>query len=227
MNTVPACKLRDGLSVCRVDGHLIFLDVEEDRYFRLPALLERAFSDLLSSRCPSIAGLGGLLQHKIIVETQDGRCLKLSRAVDGAKRSSLEQAPCRPNTGISTVVEVGALTCSTKWKLRNRRLRDVLADLAPNNAPTLAAPPDSGNDTRLAAAAEQFRGARRYVPVTPVCLLDSISMIRFLARRGLQANIVFGITYDPFSAHCWVQSGDLVLNDTVGNTAVYTPIRSV
>lgn len=227
MSTAQPFKLRDGLSVCRVDGHLIFLDVEEDRYFRLPALLERAFSDLLSSRRPSDAALSGLLLHKIIVETQDGQGLKLSPAVEGAKRSSLEQAPCRRNTRISTVVEVGALTCSTKWKLRNRRLRDVLAALAPRNAPTLAVAHDSGSDARLTAAAEQFRGARRYVPVTPVCLLDSISMIRFLARRGLQANIVFGITYDPFSAHCWVQSGDLVLNDTVGNTAVYTPIRSV
>ena len=60
-----------------------------------------------------------------------------------------------------------------------------------------------------------------------MCLLDSIALVRFLARRGLYAQLVFGVTDDPFSAHCWVQAGDLVLNDTVGDVSAHTPIRVI
>jgi len=52
-------------------------------------------------------------------------------------------------------------------------------------------------------------------------------LVRFLARRRLSASIVFAVTTNPFNAHCWVQSGDLVLNDTVGNAILHTPIRVV
>lgn len=52
-------------------------------------------------------------------------------------------------------------------------------------------------------------------------------MIIFLARRRLHASIVFGVTGDPFGAHCWVQTSDLVLSDTLGNATGHTPIRVV
>jgi hypothetical protein len=58
-------------------------------------------------------------------------------------------------------------------------------------------------------------------------LLDSLAMVMFLAKRGLHASIVIGVTSAPFSAHCWVQTGDLVLNDTVGNARAFTPIRVI
>ncbi|MCD9008115.1 lasso peptide biosynthesis B2 protein [Luteimonas sp. XNQY3] len=227
MNVTSSYTLRDKLSVCQVDGHLVFLDIDEDRYFRLPQSLEEAFNELLSRGQSGSSEVSGLLHHRIIVPAQDGQILKLSSAVQGPNRSSLERASSRPTTRVPTVIEVGALTYSTKWQLKKRRLRDILDALSPCEATTPAFAAESGSEARVVESAEQFRRARRYVPVEPVCLLDSISMVRFLAKRGLRANIVFGITYDPFSAHCWVQAGDLALNDTVGNTAVYTPIRRV
>jgi hypothetical protein len=65
------------------------------------------------------------------------------------------------------------------------------------------------------------------VPIEPVCLLDSLSLLRFLSRRGLSTNIVFGVTPEPFAAHCWVQAGDMVLNEALFDTHAYTPIRMV
>ncbi|MNN96111.1 hypothetical protein D3C81_2150420 [compost metagenome] len=52
-------------------------------------------------------------------------------------------------------------------------------------------------------------------------------MAKFLARRGLHADVVFGVIGDPFSAHCWLQAGTLVLNDSIGNIDTYTPIRAI
>jgi Transglutaminase-like superfamily len=38
---------------------------------------------------------------------------------------------------------------------------------------------------------------------------------------------VFGVNADPFEAHCWVQAGSVVLNDTLGRVSSFTPIMSV
>jgi hypothetical protein len=86
---------------------------------------------------------------------------------------------------------------------------------------------DRAVEQLLLEASGEFRFARAYTPVETRCLLDSLAMVKFLARRKLHASIVFGVTSDPFSAHCWVQAGDLVLNDTVGHANAHTPIRVI
>ncbi|WP_434213483.1 lasso peptide biosynthesis B2 protein [[Pseudomonas] boreopolis] len=57
--------------------------------------------------------------------------------------------------------------------------------------------------------------------------MDSLSLLRFLSRRELPANIVFGVTLAPFAAHCWVQAGDIVLNETLSDANAHTPIRMI
>jgi hypothetical protein len=80
-------------------------------------------------------------------------------------------------------------------------------------------------EIRLTDTVAAFMRARQYVPVDRCCLVDSLSLIRFIAKRGFFANLVFAVTGTPFSAHCWAQAGAVVLNDTVGNTHAHTPIR--
>src|SRR5262249_40308716 len=59
------------------------------------------------------------------------------------------------------------------------------------------------------------------------CLHDSLSLIEFLARFGIYPNWVFGVQARPFAAHCWVQHGGIVFNDTVEHVSGYTPIMVV
>lgn len=37
--------------------------------------------------------------------------------------------------------------------------------------------------------------------------------------------LVFGVKLDPFSAHCWVQIGDLLLNDRADQVARFRCVR--
>jgi hypothetical protein len=37
---------------------------------------------------------------------------------------------------------------------------------------------------------------------------------------------VFGVQARPFAAHCWVQKGEVVFNDTVEHVSGYTPIMT-
>ncbi len=59
------------------------------------------------------------------------------------------------------------------------------------------------------------------------CLYDSLALLEYLSRHGIFADWVFGVQTRPFAAHCWVQHGDIVFNDTVEHVSGYTPIMVV
>ena len=72
-----------------------------------------------------------------------------------------------------------------------------------------------------------FERLRLFYPRSYLCLFDSLALIHFLARFHLYPDWVFGVNADPFEAHCWVQAGSVVLNDTLGRVSSFTPIMSV
>jgi Transglutaminase-like superfamily len=59
------------------------------------------------------------------------------------------------------------------------------------------------------------------------CLLDSVTLTHFLARYGVFPTWVFGVRSDPFYAHCWIQLGDHVFNDTPDFIKGFSPILVV
>jgi hypothetical protein len=59
------------------------------------------------------------------------------------------------------------------------------------------------------------------------CLLDSLTLTHFLARYGVFPTWVFGVKTDPFYAHCWVQQGDFVFNDSPDFIKGFSPILVV
>src|SRR6185437_1323487 len=59
------------------------------------------------------------------------------------------------------------------------------------------------------------------------CLFESLVIIDFLAHHGVFANWVFGVRTAPFAAHCWVQQGEYLLNDSFEHVRSYTPIMSI
>ena len=62
---------------------------------------------------------------------------------------------------------------------------------------------------------------------TNACLADSLALLNFLSRYGLFPTWVFGVQTGPFAAHCWVQEGDVVFNDTPDHVRRYTPILTI
>jgi hypothetical protein len=230
MGNVPRYRLHDDLSFCHVEGHVVFLDVENDQYFRLPEARERAFLAYVEGgRCEE-ANLRELVVHNILTPRTPISPHASSTEMQWPARSAVEETRPNKNVSFSALLEVFSAVYSTHRQLRKRRLKVVLESLvAYRSTRTSRLLPSSGYSSaeQLAGAAAVFRSLRLWVPIDTCCLLDSIAMVRFLARRGVHANIVFGVTGDPFSAHCWVQVGELVLNDTVGAVHAYTPIRTV
>lgn len=223
-------QLRDQLSFCRVDDKLVFLDVQNDRYFRLPAVSERAFSLYIDGAESTEAQIRHLVHQGILVETHNAARSDPEPTIHCPRRSAVEKASITQQFDAAAYFEVFALVASTRWRLRRKQLVDILGELVANRQRKATSSGQVGSDLEeenLINAAQVFRSARLYVPMETSCLLDSISMVKFLTRRGLFANIVFAITLDPFSAHCWVQSRDLALNETITDANALTPIRMV
>jgi len=59
------------------------------------------------------------------------------------------------------------------------------------------------------------------------CLADSLALVNFLAYYRVFPAWVFGVQTGPFAAHCWVQAGEVVFNDTPDHVRRYTPILAV
>jgi Transglutaminase-like superfamily len=59
------------------------------------------------------------------------------------------------------------------------------------------------------------------------CLFESLVLSEFLAYRHIYPSWVFAIQFEPFAAHCWLQLGTIVLNDTVENVQQFNPIMVV
>lgn len=59
------------------------------------------------------------------------------------------------------------------------------------------------------------------------CLWDSLALAFFLLRRKVQCEWVFAVQMQPFGAHCWIESGDVLLNDALEYARQFIPIIRV
>jgi hypothetical protein len=223
--------VRDDLSFCRVGEQFVFLDINNDRYFRLPQLLERTLASHLEGDGTSDMDISGLIERNILVD-QPRSTIVGRRGIKPALHSAMEAPPAKQKIQAFELIEVLAIVLYTRLELKLFALKHVLHGLHGLGAErhtqlAQATPPTALLEHRLSDAAALYRRARLYVPVDMCCLLDSIAMAKFLRRRQLHVHVVFGVALDPFSAHCWVQADNLVLNDSVGNVNSHTPIRVV
>jgi len=59
------------------------------------------------------------------------------------------------------------------------------------------------------------------------CLPRSIALALGLAAHCVRAHVVIGVRIAPFGAHCWVQAGNEILNESVEEVLLYTPILAI
>ncbi|MGB3393723.1 MAG: lasso peptide biosynthesis B2 protein [Stenotrophomonas sp.] len=226
---MPRC-IDPDLSYCLIDGRPLFLDLAADRYFRLSDALERAFLAHLQGTALPASDTRRLRGRGITPDMAPPGTQQASGAIEVPRKSAMEQVSRDTSFKVDATLGVFRDVCSVHLQLRYRTLKDTLASMA-----TYRGERAKMHGTGLSAALQQrfceasaaFLLPRLYVPVATRCLPDSIALVRFLARRGLFAHLVFGVMADPLSAHCWVQARHMVLNDTVGNACAHTPIRVV
>lgn len=217
-------RLADQVTFCSVSGRLVFLDLRRDRYFCLDGPLESAFQALLTLGEAPEDGVERLVSAGVIDRARLGAALMAPQLSPPPTRSLLDQPPSDTACGATRVAEVAWRVCRAGIVLRRRALETILERIRLSR-------PSAGSDPvplgAIMALAAGFSHARRYVPLARRCLLDSLALLDFLGSRRMFADLVFGVRLNPFGAHCWVQSGDMVLNDRLEHTGLHTPILVV
>ncbi|ESQ78679.1 lasso peptide biosynthesis B2 protein [Asticcacaulis sp. YBE204] len=202
---------------CTIGDRVICLDVRTDRYFQLNDPLRGVFLDALSGHAAAGVSLSRLISADLL-RTHDGPQPQRNfppTATDSVVETKASAAPSWPN-----LPEIGLLTAASMIGVKTTPLHQLLSR-ARTSLPKRTKTPD------LATAAAQFNTTRRLVPLPRVCLHDSLAMKRFLGRRGFDVVLVFGVALNPFSAHCWLQAGSTVLNDTLDRAIRHTPLLAI
>jgi hypothetical protein len=72
-----------------------------------------------------------------------------------------------------------------------------------------------------------FNRLRSLFPADYLCLFDSLALVDFLARYDVFPTWVFAVQFEPWAAHCWVQEGDALFNESPEEAAEYVPIMAI
>jgi hypothetical protein len=230
-------------SACATKRHWIILDTRSDRYFSL----DRAHFDLLA---PSIQGIS----HCVATDTVIAGRLPAEAA--GLARSLVERGILEPYiadndldrrqaTVTSPTTEIDAdfrragvgarvlhipdflWACARadRW-LRRRSIDWIVRRVALESSPR-GQPGTDFDGSRATRLVQIFNALRPIYPRDYLCMFDSLALLLFLAVHRIYPRWVFGVCADPFKAHCWLQSGDVLLDDTLPTVSVYTPIMSI
>lgn len=206
--------LRNSLHFCKISGCFIFLDLGSDRYFMLDGEAAGYFDHF-------VHGEASDRDHRWLASRGI-----LTQSCSTPRHQSVEApAPCRsaldlnlPQPTLRQTTRAVAAVLGFRNRLKRHPLETVLAQHAKRR------PANGSTDrTTCLAVAAAFNRSKRYVSANETCLPRSLAMTHILFGLGIDAKMLFGVTL-PFSAHCWVQVGDMVLTDPIHRVLGFTPI---
>ena len=205
-----------------VDSRAVVLDLEVDRYLLLGPAETEALRALGSAGAPlPLAASRNLLVRRLICEGpgNDIRPIEQARPLFSALETG------EPGDGIAAFEALRSCV-GNLLTLRLRGLSPLLrqgrayrARCARRANGSLAVDND-----RAGVLARSFADARISVPMPRLCIPDSLALAQCLWKRGLAADLLFGVQLDPLLAHAWVQSEALILSDPLNIVADYTPV---
>lgn len=234
--------LQSHVFICRGKRHWVILDVDRDKYLCVDRCQFEALGPSLKgweeSTSPNepeaapvpeiaVALASDLLDLGILSDrsthAKDARPTAYPLPAEAIDPDSV--GPSRRSSG----THAGSFFLSSSRASRElRRQRFQLIVEAVRARKSRNASRAGGADfERARSLASVFERLRLFYPRSYLCLFDSLALIHFLARFHVYPDWVFGVNADPFEAHCWVQVGNVVLNDTLARVSAFTPIMYV
>lgn len=202
--------LAAGVFMARVGADVVILDLTTDSYACLPHLGEQLC--IRDAHVEADLGMLGLLVDA------------------GLVGDTAQSAPQPPLVSPTRVL----VTRSGPWSLQATLDLFLAAATARRIGPTAPVrilidalperPTGRPDAARVAAVTAAFTRLLPWVPGQCACLYRAFLLLFMLRRAGQNAAWVFGVRTWPFSAHCWLQIGDAVLDDDPERVSRYTPI---
>jgi hypothetical protein len=234
--------LKSHIFLCCAKRHWVILDVNRDKYL----CVDRAQFESLGSWLdgwqetqagrpeigPSPHSAASALANNLLslgILSEQSRGTKEARATTYAHPTAAVDPEMTACTRLARCTHAPSffLGCATASRqLGRQRFESIITSIQARKAAqhTAARPFDFNRAQPLLAL---FASLRLLYPRPYLCLFDSLALVHFLARFDLYPDWVFGVRADPFEAHCWVQAGSVVLNDTVERVSALTPIMSI
>ena len=253
---MPQYSLARHVFVCLQGEHVVFLDVRKDRYFALEAARTAGLGELITGwpvpspddavyarhtadgGVPGISGAADLGALSSVVALLTEKEILTPSAAAGKSATPVSSGPPRFDLVADALdgrVEVGvtgflrfvlaAIRAALILKIRSfesavERVRSRVAAAQGRHEPF-----DSERVHHLVGVFSLLRPF--FFTSKDACLFDALALSEFLAGYRIYPNWVFAVQARPFAAHCWLQLGDVVLNDTVDHVKRYTPIMVV
>lgn len=223
------------MHVCRTDDHVVLLDLQRDEYLGIAEadseLLARFVADWPGRATrhgatePASTLIDDFLEAGVL--TCDPRIGKPATplTVPTAERGLLDDySPVRMRVTTRDACRFSAAVATAKWLLRRKSVAQAVTHVR-NRHVARRAPV---NEVRARDRVAVFERLRPFLTTScDACLFDSLALSEFLAPHGLVPQWIFGVATRPFAAHCWLQEGGLIYNDTPDNVRRFTPIMAV
>ncbi|HEY4212037.1 MAG TPA: lasso peptide biosynthesis B2 protein [Steroidobacteraceae bacterium] len=239
--------LADHVFVCVNDAHVVLLDLKQDRYWALEADQTAPLAGLVpgwpvaTPRVPEAVAVSEA-QAEESAEAEEVAAALAGQGIlapDAAGKDATPVNVTRPGRELlsaheyepapirfGTVIKFVAASLVAKVSLRLAPFERVVRRFGERKRVGIAStqPLDVERTRRLV---ETFFRLRVFAfSSRDECLFDSLALLGFLARHDVYADWVFGVQARPFAAHCWVQQGEIVFNDTVEHVSGFTPIMA-
>lgn len=217
-----AYALKGELNFCDCGDRLVFIDVATGRYFCLPQNWELDFRSLWLTAIPderAVFHLDYLIDAGVLERVEVDARIEPTKV----PRPSAQIFPDPRRASLMICARSIAAQLSSIVVLRTRSFGSVVATLSrwKKSVETWCEP------VAVEEIADGFsRSALLFSPADR-CLPRSIAFFTLCLRRKIPATLVLGVRVNPFTAHCWVQNDMHVLNDSVENIRLFTPILAV
>ena len=233
--------LADDVFFCFSDNRIIFLDLRKNRYLCLNERNTEAAKALLSDSTKAVPApsspssilseadtqrVADALNEGDLLAGNDWTGNETTAVYAQTPTTSLRvdgKAPKAVKLRHWTTFFYSAIWASAKLRWYSMKRTVQIAQSWKERLPK----PQKGDRESLHDLVRVFLHLRPYYPREYLCLYDSLALAEFLSHYHFHPQWVFGVTAEPFSAHCWVQEGDCVLNDSVDFVSRFTPIMVV
>ncbi len=234
----PAYFLSKHAFACLSGSSVVLLDLKADRYLALEASRACSLAGLVAGWPPlatekllptAEAGnriAAGMLKRGLLTsERSQGKELTPPVAVptDSAIEAADEgEIPLR----LKHLLSFAAAVTAARFHLRFRSMEWIVDDVCRRRAKVISR--EGQHEVAIRQLSRLFDRLRSYTyDARGACLFDSLALLYFLLREGLQPQWVIGVRSSPsFMAHSWIQHGATLLNDSLDRVSVYTPIMA-
>ena len=236
---------------CCVGSYVVLIDTKKDRYIGVPAPESTSLASCIDGWPKEIHGT---LPSPVAIHTdQDATADSTRQLLDEllaagllissasanarpprARAERAERALIEGYTEVPFTLKPRDIARFVMSLLQSRKLQRSF-EIWVNHLRTRRADTSSALQSRSFPSDPDMTATRHYLAVfrcirpffygaKDACLFDSMVLAEFLHHYGIFPQVILGVAQDPFSAHCWVQDGPVVLNDDPLHVSQFTPI---